>query len=657
MRKKLSILKPYVNYAVIDNEFAEDVSYLSVPSELDLKSLKADVQMGAVQFSELDRLLVKENEPKYILITTNNLEQGYLAVTYLAAGFNRKHGIAWGPGQDACPDGTQTKITEWNESPAAVPIIMERELSRFSSDGNNYDIFATSNFFMQGNQKGMLHTPYWMKCTHNSVCIVSTEYGLFGFGGGSGDVFADKHGIELGLKHFRGNDKVYILRINHMMQDYGCNPGEDGNEDCDDYEDCIVDSSRAKWNFLVLSLSADEVSVYLKNDMEKKYYKLLFQGNFAAKCISVKKGLSYERLVNIVVAMDEENKCELIENIVKYAVKDWKSANERPIENRDFDFIDRFCRTYRSHPDRRRKKQRTAAERMMQELVGLEDVKRQVLNVVNVMKYNRIRERMGISGSCYHNVHVMLGAPGTAKTTVAQLMGQIMVEEHLLPDNRFACVNGAELKGMYVGHSAPKTKALFEDNDIIVIDEAYSLVGDHGDNDSFAKEAIAQLIIELENHSTDKLIIFAGYGGKKVNEKNNKMKDFLDANPGIKSRITSTIYFDSYSPDEMVQILFRIAENNQYCLDEDIREMLRSYFQKRMKDDNFGNGREARSLLETAVVYTAERVLAQKKKAYTRAEMQTIVYGDIEKAIAQSEYALSVQNACQISGAIGFTAS
>lgn len=193
----------------------------------------------------------------------------------------------------------------------------------------------------------------------------------------------------------------------------------------------------------------------------------------------------------------------------------------------------------------------------MQELVGLEDVKRQVLNVVNAMKYNRIREKMGISGNCYHNVHVMLGAPGTAKTTVAQL------------------------------------------------------------------------IIELENHSADKLIIFAGYGGKKVNEKNN----------------------------EMVQILFKIAENNHYRLDETIREMLRPYFQKRMKDDNFGNGREARSLLETAVIYTAERVLAQKKKAYTRAEMQTIAYEDVEKAVAQSEYALSVQNACQVSGAIGFTAS
>lgn len=130
--------------------------------------------MGAVQFSELDRLLVKENEPKYILITTNNLEQGYLAVTYLAAGFNRKHGIVWGSGQDACPDGTQTKLTKWNESPAVVPIIMERELSQFSSDGNNHDIFAANNFFMQGNSEGHasytaldeMYTQFCLYCFH-----------------------------------------------------------------------------------------------------------------------------------------------------------------------------------------------------------------------------------------------------------------------------------------------------------------------------------------------------------------------------------------------------------------------------------------------------------------------------------------------------------
>ena len=108
---------------------------------------------------------------------------------------------------------------------------------------------------------------------------------------------------------------------------------------------------------------------------------------------------------------------------------------------------------------------------------------------------------------------------------------------------------------MYVGHSAPKTKALFEKYDVIIIDEAYSIVEYDGKTDSFGNEAIAQLIIEMEKHSTDKLIIFAGYGGKNVSEKDNRMQAFLDANPGIKSRITSTFYFDSYSADEMARYL------------------------------------------------------------------------------------------------------
>ena len=125
----------------------------------------------------------------------------------------------------------------------------------------------------------------------------------------------------------------------------------------------------------------------------------------------------------------------------------------------------------------------------------------------------RLRKEMGMKKSSYHNVHMMLGAPGTAKTTVAKLMGKIMEEEKLLPGSQFTCVNGAELKGMYVGHSAPKTKALFEENDIIVIDEAYSLTGDRSEPDSFSREAIAQLVIELEEHAEDKLVIFAGYGG------------------------------------------------------------------------------------------------------------------------------------------------
>lgn len=269
---------------------------------------------------------------------------------------------------------------------------------------------------------------------------------------------------------------------------------------------------------------------------------------------------------------------------------------------------------------------------MEKDLVGIHAIKQQVYDVVNVMKYNQMRTRMGIKGGHYHNVHVMLGAPGTAKTTVAKYMGMMMFDEKLLPDDRSICINGAELKGMYVGHSAPKTKALFENYDVIIIDEAYSIVESDGQTDSFGNEAIAQLIIEIEKHSTDKLVIFAGYGGKDMDEKDDRMRAFLDANPGIKSRITSTFYFDSYSAEEMVQIFIRIAQISNYRIQSGAEKIVKDFFEKRVGDRDFGNGREARVLLETAVAAAARRVMAQRKESYTKSELMDITLEDIRSA-------------------------
>ena len=640
MKKNLSLLKPYVHTAVFNNEIMEKATYLNVPGTVDLKSLKADVRKGAKQFAELDKLIEKENEPKYIIISTDNLEQGYMAVTYLAAGFNEKHKMSLDFEEKCDPEETETNLEEWMENEWQIPIIQEYDLNQSMSGGN--DPFAFNGMFMQGNQNGLQHMPYWMNCTNHSVCIVAEDDNGFGCGFGFANEIQEQPIFD-GLKHFKGNDKVYviILASSHQWMD------EEDLED-DTWE---LDTTRGKWNSIVLSFAADEVTVKLKEEVVKPYYKLLFQGVFGKKDIIPQKGFSYDRLINMISSMQDKNKCQLIENIVQYAVKDWKDFEDRMITNQDFAFMDRFCRTEKFVAEKKRPKR--AMDRLMNELIGMDDIKQQVCNIVNVMKYNKLREKMKIGAGSYHNVHIMLGAPGTAKTTVAQLMGQIMVEEHLLQDNRFTCVNGAELKGMYVGHSAPKTKALFEENDIIVIDEAYSLVGDYGESDSFSKEAIAQLIIEIEKHSTDKLVIFAGYGGKNVKEKDNKMKAFLDSNPGIKSRITSTFYFPSYSAEEMGNIFMSIAKNQKYHIEEEVRTIVVKHFEKRIHADNFGNGREARSLLETSVVYAANRILQQNKKKYTKAEMQTITYEDVKAAIMQVEKSEDIQNAA-IRRKIGF---
>ena len=640
--RTLSLTKPYVHTVKfsIDSESKDrfggchkNITYLNIPPILKLEDLRCDVKMGAVQFAELDALVKKENEPQYILLSVNNLEQGYLAVTYLAAAFNEKNNRNLFDDPELNLDDAENMIDYWDESPFQIPVIEEHELLSQIGDGADAMPFPIGNMAGLGYQPVMWNHPYWLDCIHDSVCVISR-----------GRFPGESEFIERGLKYFHNNDKVYVLCLNEETVFEFCYEDDEG--------DTLEQIKRRKWNSVILALSMDEASVALEKKDELKYYKLLFQSVFKAKNIQIEKGFSYIKLINLIKDMTTRDKCKLVESVVNYAIKDKKPADCYVVSNKDFGFIDRFMRTKDSKLEKTEKK--NAREYMLTKLIGLEGVKEQVLDVVNVMKYNRIRQEMNIQGGQYHNVHMMLGAPGTAKTTIAKLMGQIMLEEKLLPDDRFICINGAELKGKYVGHSAPKTKALFEENDIIVIDEAYSIVSDKGEDDSFSKEALAQLIIEIENHSTDKLVIFAGYGGKNVSEKNNKMKAFLDANPGIKSRITSTIYFDSYTVDEMVTIFFHIAKNSHYIVESEAKDLVRAHFAKRINDDNFGNGREARSLLETTAVYAAKRLFGQEKKKFSKADMQTIKREDVEKAIAKIEKVEEIQQPIGRRNKIGF---
>ena len=624
MARKLSLLKPIVHTIVLQNEVRERVEYLYIPETTGASALKNDLKLGAVQFKDLDELLDKPKEPQYIFITTDNLELGYMAVSYLAAGFNKRKTDAWNelketvfPIQDT---SEYEDWEEWEESRYRIPIISETQIQQELWNGN--DVFAMGGFMAQENRAFIRRTPFWVDCKENAVCIVSSNSG--GYMGGFGQ--PNDTVLHNGLELFRNNEKVYIINLDIP------NPWMDEDD---------MRVERGKWNYEILSFAMDEVEVKLEESKISEYYSMIIKGFVHRMDLKLTKNFRLKKIVNIILAMKEAQKCKLIEDILRYAIKDKADSNDLTLSEKDFQFLERFVQT--EGLKKKAKSKNSAKEKMLNNLIGMDSVKEQVLNVVNVMKFNAMRSNMKIKGSGYHNVHMMLGAPGTAKTTIAQLMGQIMMEEKLLPDNRFVCVNGAELKGMYVGHSAPKTKALFDEHDIIVIDEAYSIVSDSGQDDSFSKEAIAQLIIELEKHSMDKLVIFAGYGGPGVQEKDNKMKAFLDANPGIKSRITSTIYFESYTAEEMVNIFYKIGNNQNYQIEESAKEEVYRYFSTRIESSDFGNGREARSLLETSVIFAAKRVFAQNKKKYSKLEMQTLKLEDIKQAVAYMKHANGIQ--------------
>lgn len=615
---------------------AERVKYLEIPGDVTEKTLQADIRKGAVHLKEVQELLKKDREQKtkYIVVNCSKEEDGLLAVSYLEACYMSREREE-NPGDYEDAEGMKNqpkggKLEEWMENPYQIPVVNLMEVVNFCNSNGQSSPFANRGLpFLYEQEEHVKDEAYWEELGEESVCLYY-KYSRFNPSGGLIDMSLNN--IEL----FSLCKRIYFVceeRTDSPFAEDGCY--------FDDMEDDMAgglgNSPRMQ---LVLEYAAEDVSVVMSKDKREKYYSHVFREMAVQKGASFVKGFPANRVVKEILSFESENTAETIEKILNYALKDFgKKKKELTAEH--FSFISKFGGMYLGTEKKKRKGK--ALERMSKELIGLEEVKKQVVEVVRFMKFNYLRKKEGLDHGTYHNVYMMLGAPGTAKTTMAKFMGEIMREEKLLKNDRFIYVNGAELKGRYVGHTAPKVKAVFEENDIIVIDEAYSLVEEKGEGDSFSREAIAQLIIELENHSTDKLIIFAGYGGPKVSKEDNRMKHFLDANPGIRSRITSTLYFPSYSAEEMIQIFAKIAGMQNYQLEDGYQKMLYDYFEKRVSDRHFGNGREARSLLENCALSMASRIFTTEKRKYTKKELQMITVEDVRYAIAHAEEASRIQ--------------
>lgn len=614
MKQKGNILvKPEIRTQYLKNARSEKVTYLELPSYDGAGySLDADIKGGGIHFEEIRRLLSKERLSRVIALTADTLEMGLMAVMYLAMGLDiRREDLPFGMEEVFHEDEER-----YYESSRQIPVIYDQELCSYLR--RDASPFESSGFLMGQQSVKDEKKPYWCDCMRESVCLVMTE-------GMTNDVCFEAASL------FRHNQRVYVLFLEEDLADLSFDELPFGTYDKEQF--------RALRNNFILSNAADEASISFEGEDSRPYYRNILRQNLKQREIKVKRGFSYERIVNLASAIKKTEVCQMIDKIINYAIKDMDLREPLTLANSDFLFIDHFMRKGDNG-----KPQEKGRQLLEKNLVGIEDIKQQVYDTIGVMKYNRIRSQMKIGESQFHNVHVMLGAPGTAKTTVARYMGMMMFDEKLLPDNRFICINGAELKGMYVGHSAPKTKALFEKYDVIIIDEAYSIVETDGKTDSFGNEAIAQLIIELERHSTDKLVIFAGYGGEDVPDKDNRMLAFLDANPGIKSRITSTFYFKSYTAKDMTDILRRIAENSNYQMEEEGFGIAEEFFRLRVKEQDFGNGREARALLETAVLYAARRTMASGKTEFSKKDMTVLTAEDVRQAAEKMKKGFGSRN-------------
>ncbi len=254
-------------------------------------------------------------------------------------------------------------------------------------------------------------------------------------------------------------------------------------------------------------------------------------------------------------------------------------------------------------------------------MIGLASVKGEVRALIDEIQVNEWRRAAGLSvGTVSHHL-IFTGAPGTGKTTVARIYGELLKALGVLPNGKFKEVARRDLVGQYIGHTAEKTTAVFEEalGGVLFIDEAYTLSRSTGGAD-FGREAIDSLVKLMEDHRDEIAVIVAGY--------TDDMKDFLDANAGLASRFAKTLEFENYTPDQLVSIVTRIARGDDYVLAPGLGEALLEWFDSIDRDQNFGNAREARRLLEGMRKAQSGR-LRQLGRMPSRDDLRTIVLDDL----------------------------
>jgi hypothetical protein len=275
-----------------------------------------------------------------------------------------------------------------------------------------------------------------------------------------------------------------------------------------------------------------------------------------------------------------------------------------------------------------------AAFKLLDALIGLDCIKTEVRELIRFLQVQQHREQAGLPRTQVSLHTVFTGNPGTGKTSVARILGEvfgalgIVSRGHLVEADRSALVAG------YMGQTAERTNRVVDKalDGVLFIDEAYSLINEEGD-DPFGHEAVQILLKRMEDDRDRLVVVLAGYPAE--------MQSLLASNPGLGSRFHRTFEFADYTSVELCRIFHSLCEKNHYELPAGTRSRLLSGFEYLLarRDEHFGNGRLVRNVFEGAIRRLANRVadiVPLTKDLLTRLEPGDIVLPGVPENVLEA---------------------
>lgn len=276
----------------------------------------------------------------------------------------------------------------------------------------------------------------------------------------------------------------------------------------------------------------------------------------------------------------------------------------------------------------------TIAEQLakIDELIGMEHVKKNIRDHINYINFTKLRKEKGIDDSGKVSLHsVFTGNPGTGKTTIVNMLGKLYKSMGLLSKGHVKEVDRSDLVAQYIGQTAPKVKKEIEEarGGILFIDEAYALTHSKEDSNDFGHEVIEILIREMSDGPGDIAIMCAGYP--------KEMKNFIESNPGLRSRFNHYFDFDDYMPEEMAAIAQLALVKKGMTIKPDAQDFMNEMLVEvyRSRNTSFGNARYVYSLVDEAKMNLGLRLMNHPDiNSLSNEELSTIELDDIKKVFA-----------------------